>query len=74
MKAGRPRLEVDEQLIFSLRAKRWGYRRIAKAHTEKAGYVSPGTVRNIIKASGNLSGNGQQEFANGIKHKLGDEG
>ena len=49
MKAGRPRLEVDEQLILSLREKGWGYRRIAKAHTEKSGYVSPGTIRNIIK-------------------------
>lgn len=41
-------MELDEQLILSLRAEGWGYRRIAKAHTEKAGYVSPGTVRNII--------------------------
>jgi intein-encoded DNA endonuclease-like protein len=55
MNAGRPRLEVDEQLILSLRAKGWGYRRIAKAHSEESGYVSPSTIRNIIKASGDVS-------------------
>lgn len=74
MKAGRPRLEVDEQLIFSLRAEGWGYRRIAKTHSEKAGYVSASTVRNIIKASSSISGSGQHEFANGIKHKLSGDG
>jgi hypothetical protein len=55
MKAGRPRLEIDKQLIFSLRAKGWGYRRIARAYTQKAGYISASTVRNIIKASSSIA-------------------
>ena len=55
MKAGRPRLEVDKELVFSMRASGWGYRRIAKAYTEKTGYISASTVRNIVKASSNIA-------------------
>ena len=69
MKAGRPRLEVDKQLILSLRAKGWGYRRIAKAHIEKSGYVSPGTVRNIIRASSSINGNVEHRYVNGLNCK-----
>jgi hypothetical protein len=61
MKAGRPRLEVDKELIPALRAEGWGYRRIAKAHSGKAGYLSASTVRNINKS-----------FAVYAKDKVGD--
>ena len=58
MKAGRPRVKVDEQLILCLRAKGWGYRRIAAVLSDMGEYVSAGTIRNIITASSNVGKTG----------------
>jgi hypothetical protein len=65
MKAGRPRAKVDEELILCLRAKGWGYRRIARVLSDMGGYVSAGTIRNIITASSNVGKTGASAKSEG---------